>query len=300
MLVLESTAKSWNYSFSTRLSGRLGRVTLAANYTLAFNDDQNSFSCCSALQGFAAPTTAGNPNVLPRTASTNDRRHTISFIAGLPLPFSFNMSTIMTFSSGGAYTPVVSGDINGDGTRNDRAFIFNPAAPGVDTALASAMTQLLGTAPHLAKQCLQAQLGTVAGRNSCRSPWMMSLNLSLTGRPPVLGLDKRMELTLSVFNLLGGLDRLFNRTDIKGWGANNQIFGAETLLYVRGFNTVTNAFVYQVNQSFARPRWLLFGGANPFQLQVSVRYQLGSLARGPGGFGGPGAPAAQPQARPVR
>ena len=30
-------------------------------------------------------------------------------------------------TAGQRYTPIVSGDVNGDGSRNDRAFIFNPA-----------------------------------------------------------------------------------------------------------------------------------------------------------------------------
>ena len=45
--------------------------------------------------------------------------------------------------SGAPYTPIVSGDINGDGSsRNDRAFIFNPATTA-DTAIANGMARLL-------------------------------------------------------------------------------------------------------------------------------------------------------------
>ncbi len=284
VLVLESTGRSWNTSASGRLTGRFGRLTLSANYTLAWNDDENSFSCCSALQGFAAPTTAGDPNRLERSPSSNDRRHTMSFIGGLPVGWGFTMSLVTTLSSGGAYTPIVAGDINGDGVRNDRAFVHDPATTA-DPALAAAMTQLLGTVSGAARTCLVSQLGTVAGRNSCRSPWFTTVNLQLTGRPRAAMLRQRMEVSLAFLNLLGGMDRLLHGDEVKGWGATNQIFGYEPLLYVRGFDAAGQRYTYEVNQAFGRPRWLQFGGLNPFQLQLTVRYQLGSF-----GFPGAGAP----------
>src|SRR5262249_60503829 len=42
------------------------------------------------------------------------------------------------FRSGSAFTPIIAGDVNGDGYSNDRAFVYSPNAAG-DTALASGM-----------------------------------------------------------------------------------------------------------------------------------------------------------------
>src|SRR5262249_6699216 len=50
--------------------------------------------------------------------------------------------------SGTPFTPIVAGDINGDGYSNDRAFIFSPSTP--DTTSAS-MAQLLKNAPSWAR-----------------------------------------------------------------------------------------------------------------------------------------------------
>ena len=38
------------------------------------------------------------------------------------------------FQSGNPFTPSVSGDVNGDGYNNDRAFIYNPATTTNPTA----------------------------------------------------------------------------------------------------------------------------------------------------------------------
>src|SRR5262249_23659162 len=54
-----------------------------------------------------------------------------------------------TLRSGLPYTPVVAGDVNGDGFANDRAFVFDGRS----------------------RACLQRQVGRIADRNSCEGPW---------------------------------------------------------------------------------------------------------------------------------
>ena len=74
---------------------------------------------------------------------------------------------------------MVSGDINGDGLANDRAFVFDPAnAP--DAVLTSGMNALFAGAPQAARDCVRSQLRRVAARNSCDGPWTQSLNLALS------------------------------------------------------------------------------------------------------------------------
>jgi hypothetical protein len=288
VLVLRSTGRSWTRSIALRLTGRVRRTLLTASYTYGRTQDENSFSCCSALQGFAAPTTAGNPNVLERTAASFDRRHSFTLMAGLQLPLGLQLTAIGRVGSGTPYTPVVSGDVNGDGVRNDRAFVFGATA--ADTAVASAMARLLATAPEGARACLERQVGTVAQRNSCRSPWFQTLDLRLTGRLPVGGaVERRVEISVDFFNVLAGLDELLHSDDLKGWGATNQIPGNEPLLFVRGFDPQAGRFRYEVNEQFGRPRWAQFGVGNPFQMQLSVRWLIGGRPGAIlGGVGGPG------------
>ena len=65
------------------------------------------------------------------------------------------------FRSGTPFTPTISGDVNGDGYANDRAFVFDPASAS-DPAVASAMRSLLENGSGPAKDCLARQLGTLA------------------------------------------------------------------------------------------------------------------------------------------
>src|ERR1019366_7715226 len=97
-------------------------------------------------------------------------------------------------------------DINGDGRANDRAFI---PGPGADTALAAQMATLLASAPAGAKHCLEAQAGSVAGGNSCRTPWQARLDLNIALVPPQsLGGGSRFRVTTSFLNAGGAQERL--------------------------------------------------------------------------------------------
>src|SRR5439155_1505475 len=78
-------------------------------------------------------------------------------------------------TSGVPFTPLVGSDVNGDGARNDRALVFDPATT-VDTAVANGMRALLATASPGVRTCLQSQVGRVAARNSCTGPWQPSLD----------------------------------------------------------------------------------------------------------------------------
>src|SRR5207247_9895362 len=198
-------ATRWGASF------RLG-------YTLTRARDQSSYSCCSASAGFAAPTTAGDPNVREWGTSGLERRHALLGTVTLPVTRGLELSAIGNFMSGAPFTPIVGSDINGDGTKNDRAFIFNPART-TDTAIANGMQALLAAAPSPIRSCLRRQLDGIAVRNSCTGPWQASLDLQLNWRPEWFGLDRRLTMSLLTVNLLGGLDEwLHGRAQLRGWG----------------------------------------------------------------------------------
>ena len=180
---------------------------------------------------------------------------------------------------------------------------FDPASTA-DAGVASGMQYLLANAPDAVRSCLRGQLGSAAGRNSCRGPWQPSLDLQLNWRPNFLGLNRRLAVSVMTVNALGGLDQLLHGSDnLRGWG---QYRGTDnTLLYVRGFDPVTQAYKYEVNERFGANRAGQNGITLPFQLGIQARYTLGpdrfrDMIRGmiagggrggpggPGGFGGPG------------
>jgi hypothetical protein len=246
--------------------------TFQASYTYTRSRDQSSFSCCSATQGFAAATTAGNPDVLDWATSDFERRHSLLLTATYALSQSVELTTVARILSGTPYTPMVSGDINGDGASNDRAFIF--AASASDTAVANGMARLLASSSSNVRSCLLRQTGSIANRNSCSGSWQPAADLQLNFRPSWWGLDRRMTIMLSTVNMLAGIDQLVHGSnDLHGWGGITR--PDPTLLFVRGFDPVSQHFSYAVNQRFGSTR----GSANafrvPFQLALQARYVIG-------------------------
>lgn len=280
-------------------------VLMSASYTYARSRDQSSFSCCNAGQAFASPTTGGDPNATPWGTSDLERRHVVVSTATWPVTPSLELTVVGRLSSGQPYTPRVNGDINGDGARNDRAFIFDPATVS-DPVVADGMSTLLANASGRVKDCLESQMGQVAGRNSCHAPWFPSVDLRLNYRPDRFGLKRNLMLSLQLQNPLAGLDRLFNGDDLEGWGQPRRIDA--NLLYVTGFDPVEERFRYAVNERFGDGASTGAGGrglaqqTNPFQVALQLRYTIGpdrtrqamlaaqSAARGGAGAGTPGAP----------
>ncbi len=226
-------------------------------------------------RGFGG-TTAGDPFAVEWVDGQQALHQFIIGAANIKL-WWFTLATRLNILSGIPYTPVVAQDINGDGLANDRAFVANPATVA-DTALASQMSALIAQAPAGARQCLQAQLGTIAGTNSCRTPWQAQLDLNLAFTPPQsLGTGSRLRVTTTFLNAGGALVRLF--------GLENTLLGQSAastnvdprLLYVTGFDPVNQRFQYHVNQLFGEP--LDYGTARrrypPFELQLGVEYRLG-------------------------
>jgi hypothetical protein len=299
VLVVGSGLASDSRQLTLGLSGvAAGGVTMQVSYTYMRARDQSSFSGGAAVQGFAAPTTAGDPNTVEWATSSLERRHMVLATVAVPVSAALQLTTVARLSSGVPYTPLVGSDINGDGARNDRAFIFDPGA-ATDSAVAASMTRLLAEAPGSARSCLAGQLSQVAGRNSCRGPWQPSLDLQLNWRPAWLGLARRLTISLTTTNLLTGLDDLLHGADdLHGWGTS--LAPDPVLLYVRGFDPAAEEFRYAVNERFGST-----GGANngiiaPFQLGIQAHLTLGPdrtrgalrgfLGRREDGPGGPGGP----------
>jgi len=238
-------------------------LTWSLAYVLSDNRDQ--------VRGFQ--NTAGDPRLVEWAASAFNSRHQVSFSLGYNLLDAVRINWFGSFRAGNPYTPLVSGDVNGDGYSNDRAFIFDPAT-AADPAVATAMTSLLETTDREAQACLRAQLGAIAGRNSCQGPWIQTANLSISLNPVKFRLPQRATLSFNVSNPLGAADLLLHGEDgIKGWGQAR--IPDPTLLYVRGFDPATQRFRYDVNQRFGNTSPQLSAIRAPVVLTVQLRFDLG-------------------------
>jgi hypothetical protein len=306
VLEVGSNLASETKQLTVGFGGITGRgASFRVSYTYTRARDQSSFSGGGAAQGFGAPTTAGNPNVSEWATSNFERRHSVLATTTYPVTGALELTAIGRLSSGVPFTPLVGSDINGDGARNDRAFIFNPATT-TDPALAGAMQALLAGAPAAVRDCLESQLGAVAARNSCTGPWQPSLDFQLNWRPSWFGLDRRLTVSLLTVNFLGGLDNLLHGAgSLHGWGA--AAAPDPVLLYVRGFDPATQSFRYTVNGRFGSTQSANNGIIAPFQIGFQAHFTIGpdpvrsrlgaafgSRRGGPGGRGpeGAGGPAA--------
>ena len=248
-------------------------IRVQASYTWQHVRDQSSGSVRLASAAFGSSTTGGNPNVREWSRSDFERRHSFLSTISLPIGTSLEITAIGRLSSGVPYTPLVATDINGDGARNDRAFVFDPngTAPG---GVSSGMANLIGTTSSGARACLERQVGRIAGRNSCIGPWQASFDLQLNYRPRFLGLGGRLQLSLTTVNMLHGIDELLYGSDnLKGWGLRSR--PDRTLLFVTGFDQATRQFTYAVNERFGDARAGAASRIAPFQVGIQARFSLG-------------------------
>jgi len=301
VFALDSELGSRGSQATLGVNGQLPRrISFQTSYTWSWVRDQSSFSSGAPRGAFAQATTAGNPNRREWGRSDLERRHSVVTILGMPIGQAFEVTLIGRANSGQPFTPLVGGDVNGDGARNDRAFVFDPAATG-DTALAGGMRRLLDGAGGSARDCLRSQLGRIAERNSCGGTWSGTVDLRGTARPRLPSLGRRLSVSLDVNNLFAGLDLLVNGDDPRGWGQSG-VGRDATLLYPRGFDAANRRFLYEVNERFGDARTRRAGFASPFTVQLSARINvgaqqgtgagglaaIGNAGGGGGGFGGRG------------
>jgi hypothetical protein len=223
------------------------------------------------IRGFS--NTAGNPLDIEWARSPFDSRHQIQYNLGYNFFDAVRVNWFGNFRSGSPYTPIVQGDINGDGYSNDRAFVYNPATTA-DPALGAAMQSLLNSSTGGARDCLLKQLGSLAARNSCQGPWTSQATMSLSFNPLKFRMPQRATLSLQVSNPLGAADMLFHgNNNLRGWG--QFAFPDPNLLAVRGFDPATQRYKYDVNQRFGSTLPALTAVRAPVTVTAMMRFDLG-------------------------
>ncbi|MFI5231708.1 MAG: carboxypeptidase-like regulatory domain-containing protein [Gemmatimonadales bacterium] len=211
--------------------------------------------------------TFGSPEDRAWSRSGLDVRHMFTIQTGVDSRYAA-VTLVASIRSGSPFTPMVGGDVNGDGLANDRAFIFNPAT-AADPQLAADTRALLANATPAVRRCLTSQFGSGAARNSCEGPWTADLRAAVSLNTYALGgvWRKFDNVSLYISNPLGGLDQLLHGNKLQGWG--NPAYPNSTLYYVRGFDATNQRFLYTVNPRFGDTR-----AANNAFTQVPFRVTL--------------------------
>ena len=255
-------------SRSAQGSVRLSPTNFSTNFSWSMSYTYSNVR--EQFRGFTS--TAGDPLAVNWSRSTFDSRHQLTYNLSYNAFDFIRLGWFGQFRSGTPFTPTIGGDVNGDGFGNDRAFVFNSATS--DAATAAGMQALLRSGSRVARDCLSSQLGALAARNSCQSPWVSSANLSISFNPIKLRLPQRANLSFNVSNPLGAADlMLHGENNLRGWG--QQPFLDQSLLYVRGFNPTTKRYSYEVNQRFGATNPQFNSFRTPVTITAQLRYDIG-------------------------
>ncbi len=226
----------------------------------------------------------GDPRVVEWATGNNDARHAFVFQGGMYIPKVGAITAFSRFQSGLPFTPIVQGDVNGDGRSGDRAFIPDPRSAETSAELRSGMASLLEATSGNVRDCLARQFGSAAGRNSCRGPWTQQLNIQWTPRIPITVQGRRVVANVVFDNPLAGIDQLVNGSDgLKGWGT--RAAPDPVLLVPRAFSTADKAFAYDVNPRFGDTRAFRTLSRQPFRVTLdfsinfSTPYDIQQLRR---------------------
>jgi hypothetical protein len=223
------------------------------------------------VRGFTS--TVGNPLALEWGRAGFDSRHQIVYTLGYNFFDAVRVSWYGQFRSGNPFTPMIAGDVNGDGYSNDRAFVFDPSRTS-DPVAAAAMQELLDHGSGAARACLRKQLGQLAARNSCEGPWTSTANLSLSFNPVKVRMPQRATLSFNLSNPLGAADMLLHGSNkLHGWG--QPAIPDQSLLYVRGFDPQTQRYTYDVNNRFGATTPAFSAFRLPVTLTAMMRFDVG-------------------------
>lgn len=211
----------------------------------------------------------GLPEEKVKSSLAFDHRHQVVVQAGHIFGKGISLTLFLNGVSGSPFTPIVAGDVNGDGTNNDRAFVFSPnsfAAVGD----AGVYGELVQHAPGYIRKCITQQLDRVAGLNSCRSPWSVYSNLRIS---------RNMEfgqfpgtVSLNVSNPARIIGRVFHSNELRDWGRDS--YPDQTLYYVGGFNRNTKQFRYIPNPNFGLSQSQFGNASSGSVLTIDVRVNV--------------------------
>lgn len=257
--------------------------SISGTFTINRTEDNNSYNCCIARTSvLTAIVDDPRDLVANRGGAVTDFRHKIVVFATTPRFKNMSLSARYVGQSGLPWTPLVFGDIVGDGAgllinNNKRAFIFNPEtirnnpnSTPFETALADGMEGVINNPNNIASSLLLENLDQIAPRTEIYNPFWHNVDVRFSYRLdqsifPALG-KSHFEFIAEVFNFTNLLNR--------EWGGQRTVPGGnQVLLQTLGQDPLAEQqgriqYAYRANPTFGETVRL----NSPFQLQLGVRY----------------------------
>ncbi len=259
--------------------------SLNVTYTLNRTEDDNSYNCCIARTS-TLTAIVGDPRALAenRGGANTDFRNKIVVFGTSPQVAGFRLGFRYVGLGGTPFSPVIFGDITGEGTgllvnSNKRAFLFDPAtiranpnATPFERALADGMERVLNNPDNIGRDVLLANLNQVAPRNEIYNRMWHNIDIRIS-----YTLDKKLIPSLGK-NSVEILAECFNFGNLlnKEAGSRDVVPGGnQVLLQALGIDPVAERqgriqYAYRVNTNFGQ----VVRQGDPFQIQLGIRYNF--------------------------
>lgn len=262
--VLELVSEGRNDSYTMVFDAsyqylRDGSIT--ASYTWNDSRDNTSYNGNVANSATLFQMVVDDPRDLSTMSYSNVQfRNKVVVYGTLPTFKGVKVGVRYSGIGGSRYSLRVNGNVNGDFVNsNNLAYVFDPNDASTPAAIAEGMNNVLNNPDNMARECIQSQLGTVAGRNSCSNGFYGQWDLRVSRKFMFSSVSNTgIELSVDLFNVANLLSR--------EWGTTKNL-GNQNLLNIRGFDPDTNQYIYAVNQNVG----VTAPGGTPYQFQLSAR-----------------------------
>jgi hypothetical protein len=220
--LIKNTNQGSNSNISVQFTRQSPADPLFATlgYTWGLAKDLGGQNSTTASSGWRFNPTPGDPNTPVLAYADGDRRHRI--FASVSYRFDWGMSGLATTVglfynglSGGTYSWVVNGDVNGDGL-SDNDLIYVPkdendiilmsaassgtVLPKTDAAYGQLMSVVNGD------DYMKDHKGEVLQRNALRAPWSSQIDLRIN-QEILTFMGHKLEVTFDVLNLANFLNK---------------------------------------------------------------------------------------------
>ena len=195
---------SWSVVFKVDRPMR-DRFFMSASYLYGESTSIMDGTSSQAASNWGNVYVPGDPNNPPNTRSNFDPGHRITMSGGYDIPlgrgFTATASVFYSGQSGRPWSANYGLDYNGD-VRGTNDLLYIPAS-------ASEFTFVNGTFEDLmtfvnAEQCLADSIGKIHVRNTCRAPWINTLDFRFNVGLPFRRV--KAEVTLDVLNMINLFD----------------------------------------------------------------------------------------------
>lgn len=254
-------------------------------YTFTKADDVQSFTSSTSFSQYRfGRVWAGNLDDQTATRSTFEQRHRIVGQATYSFPTRTDVSLIYFGESGGPYSYIASGDLNGDGiTLNDPVYVpnnaedpaemsfltstfFDPVA-GANATYTPAQQAAAFQQFVTSVSCLNESRGRILERNACDAPWINTLNVSARQSFRTFRLQ-HVTLQLDIFNFLNLLN--------EDWGLQSSPGTSPVTLLTSGAYTggtiLTGRPTYRFNPNYQT--YFSNNIRSNYQMQLQARYSF--------------------------